>query len=121
MEQHADGKDLPEHRLAYKRLIALNQDAAYRQPFRVDFWVHPIWVRFLENGDVAIAFFNLNDGPAYLDLALADIGLGGRSGKALKTVDLLTGKTVGTFKDHLPFGTVEPHTCRVFRGKVVNA
>ncbi len=107
--------------LTNERLIALNQDPAYRQPFRVDFWIHPIWVRFLANGDIAIAFFNLGDGPAYVDLALADIGLAGRSGKALETMDLLTGETVGTFKDHLPFGAVQPHMCRVFRGKVVDA
>ena len=107
--------------LKNKELIRLDQDRAYRQPFRVDHWGDPVWVRFLENGDVALAFFNLQDHPQYPDMPLAEIGLAGCSGKALKVKDLWTNETVGTYKDHVPFGAVPPHGCRVMRGKVVDA
>ena len=107
--------------LTNRELIRLNQDRACRQPFPVNHWMNDIWVRFLEDGDIAIAFFNLFDDPHRPDFSLADIGLGGRSGKALQLTDLWTGENVGTYADHYWFPLVPPHGCQVLRGKIVDA
>lgn len=112
--------------LMNKDIIALNQDGAYRQPFLIDTlhdgllpWT--AWVRFLENGDVAIGFFNLGDTPVNPCLSLTDIGLGYASGKALELTELWTGQKMGTFRDDFTEGVLAPHDCRVYRGKVVDA
>lgn len=107
--------------LLNRELIRLDQDRACRQPFRVERWGDPFWVRFLENGDIAVAIFNLQDGDTYADLPLADIGLAGRSGKALRLKDLWTNEVIGPFRDHVPFGMIPAHGCRVLRGTVVDA
>lgn len=113
--------------LLNKDLIALNQDPAYRQPFRVDTvpnWDNyswNVWVRFLANGDVALGFFNLSEWDVNPCLCLTDIGLGRPSGKALELTDLWSGETVGTFREEFAVAPLAPHSCRVFRGKVVNA
>ena len=51
---------------------------------------------------------------------MADLGLGGRSGKALKIRDLWTGEELGVFKDQF-VANVAAHGCRMFRGQVVDA
>lgn len=111
--------------LMNKEILAIDQDAAYRQPFPVDNncsddFSQSVWVRFLENGDVALGCFNFSDDKVYTGLSLADIGLGGSSKKALKITDLWTGEELGMHEDFFMIGSVPPHECRVFRGRVVD-
>ena len=112
--------------LMNKEVLAVNQDPAYRQPFEIN-TVHwgaelawSVWARFMENGDIALGFFNLSDNATNPCLAMADIGLGGRSGKALKIRDLWAGEDLGVFKDQF-VASVPAHGCRMFRGQVVDA
>ena len=112
--------------LLNKEIIAINQDPAYRQPFEIS-TVHwgadmawSVWARFLEGGDIALGFFNLSENNTNPCLAMADLGLGGRSGKALKLRDLWSGEEVGVFKDQF-VANVPAHGCRMFRGQVVDA
>jgi alpha-galactosidase len=77
-------------------------------------------VKFLDGGDVAVGFFNLSENRTNPCVALADIGLGGRSGKALKLRNLWTGEEMGVFKDQFVV-TVEPHGCVMLRGQIVDA
>ena len=74
----------------------------------------------MENGDIALGFFNLSDNATNPCLAMADIGLGGRSGKGLKIRDLWAGEDLGVFKDQF-VASVPAHGCRMFRGQVVDA
>ena len=112
--------------LGNKEILAINQDAAYRQPFQIDTvhwgqdWAWSAWVKFLDGGDVAVGFFNLSENRTNPCVALADIGLGGRSGKALKLRNLWTGEEMGVFKDQFVV-TVEPHGCVMLRGQIVDA
>lgn len=112
--------------LLNKEIIAVNQDPAYRQPFEIKTteWGSELawsaWVRYMENGDIALGFFNLSDNNTNPCIAMADLGLGGRSGKALKLRDLWSGEEVGVFKDQF-VADVPAHGCRMFRGQVVDA
>ncbi len=111
--------------LMNKEILAINQDPACRQPFAVpmaqsdQFW-WKAWIRYLEGGDIAIGFFNLNDDLHTPTLALAEIGLGRSSGKALHVRDIWAGKDMGVHKDHLRV-RIEPHCCVMLRCSVVDA
>lgn len=112
--------------LMNKEILAVNQDPAYRQPFEVNTtgWGENMawsaWARFMENGDIALAFFNLSDNNTNPCLAMADLGLGGRSGKGLKLRNLWTGEELGVYQDQF-IADVPAHGCMMLRGQVVDA
>lgn len=125
--------DFTRETLLNPEVIAINQDPDYNQAYDASAYgvtfqdaeknEHPIYVRQLSNGDLAIGFFNLSDQPtsrwnSYL--ALDRIGLPESTGKTLEMKELWTGETFkvtnGIFGE-----TIAPHSCRLFRAKVVNA
>lgn len=113
--------------LMNKEILAINQDPAYRQPFAVDtltaieHFSWNVWVKYLEGGDIALGYFNLDDRNVNPCLSMADLGLGGASGKALALRDLWTGEDLGTHADFFEIGAIAPHCSRVLRGRVVDA
>ncbi len=112
--------------LMNKDILAIDQDPAYRQPFRVntansDDMGWSAWVKFLANGDIAIGFFNLGDGQPNPCLCLTDIGLGVSSGKALQLRNLWTGEELGVYRDCFETGALKPHSSLMLRGKIVDA
>lgn len=125
--------------LMNKELIRINQDKAYRQP-----WVtncrremnkireeetplydnynldQPAVARFLENGDIAIGFFNFMDRNSRHRVTLDAFGLGECTGKTLELTNAWTGEVSyprnGTIESRLA-----PHSSLVYRARVIDA
>ena len=129
-----------------KEVIAINQDVAGRQPFFAN--AHytkleprknrqpdepfcenypldtPIIAKFLDNGDIAVGIFNFTETPTdhiAASIPLDQFGIFPDSGKTLKWKDLWTGETGAATNGVFYLPTCEPHSCRMFRAKVVNA
>ncbi len=124
--------------LKNKMLIDIDQDEAYRQPFYINGGRYfnksrtaneplyeyypldaPVLVRFLANGDLAIGAFNFRDEKENLFAQLDSIGLGECTGKTLEMTSVWTGET-----KKITNGTIllelEPHSCEVYRARVVD-
>ena len=112
--------------LTNDELIAINQDPAARQPYRVhvDFG-YPrnedviIYVRHLVGGKLAVGFFNLSDKKAASHLNMDELGLPISCGKTLSLHNVWDGKTYtvdnGTFH-----WTLEPFDCGVFVADIID-
>ncbi len=124
--------------LKNKMLIEIDQDEAYRQPFylngnrlenknrKYDEPLYeyypvdaPIMARFLANGDIAIGAFNFIDEKSYPFATLDSIGLGECTGKTLEITSVWTGETRKITNGIIRL-ELEPHSCEVFRAKVVD-
>ncbi len=107
--------------LMNKDVIAINQDPAARQLFVASGWPgNPVWVRMLEGGDYAIGMFNMEDGRRNMAMNFSDIGIDRTTGKTLELHDVWSGETFRP-ANHLVRALLEPHTCRLYRAKVVDA
>ncbi len=107
--------------LLNKDVIAINQDAAQRQPFSIkDHWgTGNLWVKQLDGGDLAVAFFNISDSEQWPYLNLADIGLDHSMGLKVQAKNLWTGEDYGYFRDVVRVGGVKPHSTLLLRCKLV--
>ena len=116
--------DATKNILLNKDVIAVNQDAAYRQPFLAgDHWGREdiqVWAKFLEGGDIAFGFFNFSDEQTNPCLYYDCLGLTRICGKALSIKDLWSGEELGVFKDIFCGGVIEPHGCKMYRAKIVD-
>jgi len=79
----------------------------------------PILVRYLANGDVALGFFNMTDGNVFMAASADDLALPSFTGKTFVGTDVYTGEEIRTVNDAL-MRTLAPHSCAVFRLKVVD-
>ena len=128
--------------LMNKEIIKINQDPAARQPFILNMerdikqnrlpgdgiyenynLDNPAIAKFLDNGDIAIGFFNFTDDvvtrPGY-SLYIDKLGLSEDTGKTLELYDLWSGEKV-TLTSNMPIlEDLAPHACRMFRAKVVD-
>ncbi|MGN6711105.1 glycoside hydrolase family 27 protein [Anaerocolumna jejuensis] len=109
--------------LTNKDIIALNQDEEARGPYCIRQWNNPekvmAFVKPLSNGDYAIGMFNFSETASEMSLQFWDIGLSAAAGKGLSIYDCWSHEEEGTFKERYVC-TIEPHGCRVFRGKVID-
>ena len=124
--------------LKNEELIRINQDAAYRQPYfangnRIEnperkgdeplFEYYPdhfpILVRHLEDGDIAIGFFNFTDSDRRDSFTLDAIGLGFHTGKTIEMKDVWTGEIRRPVNDTVE-NSLKAHSCVVYRAKVVD-
>lgn len=108
--------------LMNKDIIAIDQDEAYRQPFPLTGMMFNrdgvrVYARFLENGDVAIGCFNLEDSEVSVRFNLDEIGLPISTGKTLCLGELWSGKTVRALHGTVMYD-LKPFGSAVFRGKV---
>ncbi len=78
-----------------------------------------VWVRNLENGDIAIAMFNLNDGPSKGFLPLVSVGLNASTGRGLELHELYTGEVIKNVRGEYLSEPIPAHGCKIFRAKVV--
>lgn len=113
--------------LLNREVIAVNQDVSGRQPYRAG-GVHSItgvntdcWVKLLNNGDFAIGMFNYEDAPSHLSFSAVDVGLSRVSGKKLLITDLWTGEPVPLLGGIEVSEVLQPHCCKIMRGKIVPA
>lgn len=103
-------------------LIGIDQDARHNQTvvrYHDGNEDLPILYRYLENGDVALGFFNLTDGNTFFWIPTDDMGLPSFSGKTFAGEEAYTGESIRVINDSLQW-MVKPHCCAVFRLKVVN-
>jgi len=106
--------------LTNKDLIAINQDKEGRQPYLANNTGNTryCWVKPMADGEYAIGYFNMSDNQTDVLLHFWDIGLPSTSGYGLKLYDCFTHQDIGVFKDfYNPM--LKPHTCAVYRAKVV--
>ena len=129
--------------LTNREILAINQDPAARQPFFVGrrhldarqtrtlqepFYANfdldkPILAKFLDNGDIALGFFNFTDEtvPTQLIAVTADkLGLSRAHGKSLELTDLWTGERFSWDNEVIRVPSLEAHCCRMLRAKVVD-
>lgn len=103
-------------------LIAMNQDRECRAAFQVNCESNSpdtfVLVKFLSNGDIAIALFNMGDVPASVAVDFYDIGLTVHAGKGLQFYDCMEHKIIG-IKTEMFLETVAAHGSKVYRCKVV--
>ena len=126
-----DMNDITREILTNKEVIAINQDPACNQPYCIsatnsynDDYVTetPMYVKLLDNGDFALGVFNFTDYKPWevsTSFRLDMLGLAESTGKTLLMKDLWTGEE---FKvtNGVCYISIQPHTCRMFRGKVVD-
>ena len=109
--------------LGNEEIIRINQDRTCRQPVKlVGTWSGEellLYSRQLENGDLAIGFFNMGDKDAYARLNLDEVGLPFSTGKTLEVRELWTGETSKVKNSTLTWG-LKPFDCAVLRAKVVD-
>ncbi|MDU5263023.1 MAG: hypothetical protein E6176_11405 [Clostridium celatum] len=111
--------------LLNKDLIKINQDTEGRGAYRVKVepqWFHAdeafVLVKVLEDGDLALGFFNLSDTQRELSLQFWDIGLPYASGFSLSLYDCWEHKELGKFKERFA-PTIPAHDCVIVRAKLV--
>ena len=112
--------------LLNKKVIAIDQDGAYRQPFTCgNHWGNPevlVLAKFLEGGDIAIGIFNMMDNsPCDPFISFDSLGLNRATGKALRFTDLWTGEDLGVHRDVFRPAATPAHGCKLYRAKLVNA
>ena len=105
--------------LKNKEVIAIDQDPAYGQVFRVtgdeDRFV---WARLLANGDYAIGMVNLSDTPWRASFALSDMGINGTCQRKLAMKELWSGEETASLEGYF-MTDIAPHDCKLYRAKVV--
>ena len=103
-------------------IIAINQDVECRSPFRLNCVSNSpdvfTLVKFLSNGDIAVAMFNMGDVPAMVTVDFWDMGLTANAGKGLEFFDCILHKNLG-IKKEIYSETVAAHGSKVYRCKVV--
>ncbi len=101
------------------RLIALNQDAECRPPYKVrEENGVSIFVRHLAKGEFAIGIFNYHQDARMAEVTFAELGVPVDSGVKLQLTDVITGESLGEKKDDL-FIYVAGHSAKVIRAKFV--
>ncbi len=101
------------------RLIALNQDAECRPPYKVrEESGVSIFVRHLAKGELAIGVFNFHQDARMADVIFAELGIPVDSGVKLAMTDVITGESLGEKKDDYSL-YVGGHSARVIRAKFV--
>ena len=109
--------------LSNKELIKINQDADCRQVFKLSLFEGSnikAYARTLENGDIAVGFFNLTDKKVTVKFLLDELGLPESTGKTLEMHNVWSGETVTVKNGTLIWG-MEAFDSLVFRCKVVDA
>ncbi len=130
--------------LMNKDVLAINQDPAGREPFFINNEVqyinenrgsddpfyknyqldYPMIAKYLDNGDIAIGVFNFTDDTVSNWLShfpIEQLGLPIHSGKKLELTDLWTGEKIVSSNGMVHFMEgFEPHTCKLFRAKVID-
>lgn len=109
--------------LTNKDIIALNQDVEVRTPYIARQWenepdtVVRMW-KPLENGDYAIALFNLHDDVVNGTVEFWDMGLPTAAGYGFRLYDCWEHKDCGVFTEDYT-ENIPGRGCRVFRASLV--
>ena len=103
-------------------MIRINQDPSSRQPFRLTgLWGGDdlmLYARHLENGRIALGFFNLMDKKVYARVNLDELGLPLSTGYTLSLKNVWT-KETESVKNGTIIYPLEAFDCAVFDAEVV--
>ena len=116
--------------LMNKEVIAINQDEESNVPFNIKFTkvaAHKnddimLYAKMLSNGDYAIGAFNFSDDETNFwqtNFTTEKLGLDEATGKTLLMKELWTNETF-IVKNGIVTFNLKPHTCKLFRAKVVD-
>ena len=109
--------------LSNEELIKINQDADCRQVFKLSLYSGnniKAYARNLENGDIAVGFFNLTDNKVTVKFLLDELGLPISTRKTLEMHEVWNGETV-TVKNGTLIKNIEAFDSLVYRCRVVDA
>ncbi len=126
--------------LMNKEVLSLNQDDGFRQPFFLDpmrfepredrgpddpyYKQYPqdvaTMARYLDNGDIALGFFNFRDEKSHTWFTMDNVGLPVTTGKTIVATDLWTGEVIKPRNGVFDFGYLDPHACKLMRCKIVD-
>lgn len=109
--------------LSNKDLIALNQDKAFNRPWLIQCSDEIIdspeiccYGRILDNGDIAVGFFNFSEKTVYNRYVTFDmLGLNSDLPLDITIKDLFTGKNVEFKNEMLNHYCLEPHQSAIYR------
>lgn len=111
--------------LTNEEMIRINQDTACRQPVKLEgIWNEEFenllyYYKQLDNGDIAIGIFNLEDQPITARFNLDQLGLPHSTGKTLCCRDVWTGDEYRVVNSTF-VQNVAAYDCLVYRCKVVD-
>ncbi len=106
--------------LMNRDVLAVNQDTAGRQPYLINGDTEkPIIAKHLENGDIAIGFFNMSDNDTNMWFVGDYIGLPLHLGKTLELTELWTGEKF-TMENGMVLKVVKKHDCLLYRARLVD-
>lgn len=108
--------------LKNKEVIAINQDAGCRQVMEL----HPLWApqikayaRYLENGDIAVGFFNLSEKEQLLRYEFEELGVQESTGKTLMLHDVWSGEEF-SLENCSIWRNMKPYETLLFRCRVID-
>ncbi len=108
--------------LKNKEVIAINQDAGCRQVMEL----HPLWApqikayaRYLENGDIAVGFFNLSEKEQLLRYEFEEMGVQESTGKTLMLHDVWSGEEF-RLENCSVWRNMKPYETLLFRCRVID-
>ena len=108
--------------LTNKELIKINQDEDCRQVFKLtNIWDGNVkaYAKNLENGDIALGFFNFGSAAAIVRVNLDELGLPESTGKTLCMRNVWEDETV-TVKNGTIIHDIQPYDCLVYRCSVID-
>mgnify|MGYP004603440431 FL=1 len=115
--------DFCKNLMQNKELLAIDQDEEGRPPYALAIWGNEnikMYFKFMSDNQFAVMFVNFEDEKRTVHLSLPDIGLSADCGKQLELHDVFTGEYAGILHESLRFD-VEPHSCVLYKGKMINA
>ncbi len=101
--------------LTNPELIALNQDPAGRQGYRVRTGQAEAYAKPLSDGSIALALLNRREEARFISVYWSDLEIDG----PYQARDLWAHQNLGNFSESLG-ADVEPHACAVFRISPIN-
>ena len=106
-------------------LIRISQDSEARGFYVIHpepQWLHDggcfVMVKVLDDGELAIGFFNLGEGQREIPLQFWDLGIPYASGMRLSLYDCWEHRELGSYEERF-VAVVPSHDCLVVRGKLV--
>lgn len=119
--------DFSRELMQNKELIRINQDEECRPPFSMG---ATVWqnkeiktrklLKLMSNGEYALMLVNYGDDETTITVFFKDMGLPYSSGKGMELTDVFTGEKLGVKNDFL-MKKVAPHSCLLYKGRIVNA
>ena len=109
--------------LSNKDVIAINQDSELNRPYLIrcsdameDLKEVPAYAKILENGDIALGFFNFSDKEAWGRYVTLDmLGLDADTDIECTVKDLWSGEETEVINDTINSNCIKPHACKLYR------